>query len=130
MRPGKNDVPVRLLITGAELDELHRLTGALCETFGLDRRIEGYQGKRPIALFRWDLDALVDVVDHALRDAGDWENRRPKLRPGARRLEAEPLRLLLARLREARDEADRTAFGGVEPSSGTERGPAWQRAEP
>ena len=113
---------MRLRITGAELDELHELTGALCETFGLDRRIERYQGKRPIVLYRWDLDVLVDVVDLALADAEDWENRRPKLLPGARRPEAEPLRSLLARrLREARDEAYRTAFGGDVPHRSTVR---------
>jgi hypothetical protein len=38
----------------------------MAEAFGLDRRIELYQGKRPITLYGWDLDCLVDVMADAL----------------------------------------------------------------
>ncbi|HRF50900.1 MAG TPA: hypothetical protein PLC98_24940 [Anaerolineales bacterium] len=68
MKPGKRDRKVKVLITGAELQELHRHVWLLTETFGLDRRIDHYQGKRPIGLYSWDLEALVDVVSFALED--------------------------------------------------------------
>jgi len=68
MRPGSRDVPVRVKIFGAELHELKRLTGAMAESFGLDRRIDAYLGKRPIQLYRWDLDCLEMVVDDAVRE--------------------------------------------------------------
>ena len=60
MKPGKNDRQHQVLITGAELRELQRL--AMPESLGLDRRIERYQGKRPIGLYRWDLDCLLATL--------------------------------------------------------------------
>ena len=93
MKPGKRDVPVRVLIAGAELEALRELTGALCESFGLDRRIESYQGRRPISLYPWDVDLLLDVVGDAVRDA----ERRIVPAP-----DAAALRSLLTRLRELR----------------------------
>ena len=63
MKPGKNDRQLQVLITGAELRELKRLD--LAESFGLDRRIERYEGKRPIGLYQWDLDCLLAVVSLA-----------------------------------------------------------------
>ena len=48
MRPGKYDCKHQLLITGAELRELKELD--LAESFGLDRRIERYEGKRPLGV--------------------------------------------------------------------------------
>ncbi len=49
-----------MLITGAELRELQRLD--MPESLGLDRRIRRYQGKRPIGLYRWDLDGLLATL--------------------------------------------------------------------
>lgn len=66
MKPGKYDRKHQMLIAGAELDELQRHTGMMAESFGLDRRIERYQGKRPIGLYRWDLECLIDVMASAL----------------------------------------------------------------
>ena len=60
MKPGKNDRKHQLLITGAELRELQRLD--MPESLGLDRRIERYQGKRPIGLYRWDLECLLATL--------------------------------------------------------------------
>lgn len=60
MKPGKNDRKHQVLITGAELRELKRLD--MPESLGLDRRIERYQGKRPIGLYRWDLDCLLATL--------------------------------------------------------------------
>jgi hypothetical protein len=54
MRPGKYDRKHQLLITGAELRELKE--SDLAESFGLDLRIERYEGKRPLGLYRWDLE--------------------------------------------------------------------------
>ena len=60
MKPGKNDRKHQMLITGAELREIKRLD--MPESLGLDRRIERYQGKRPIGLYRWDLDCLLATL--------------------------------------------------------------------
>ncbi len=45
MKPGRRDDKLHILITGEELKELKRHTGLLFEAYGLDRRVEKYQGK-------------------------------------------------------------------------------------
>lgn len=40
----------------------------MAESFGLDRRIANYQGVRPIGLWRWDIECLVDVINSVLDD--------------------------------------------------------------
>ena len=60
MRPGKYDRKHEFLIQGAELRELKELD--LPESFGLDRRIEHYQGKRTLGLYRGDLDGLLAAL--------------------------------------------------------------------
>src|SRR5438874_7834486 len=47
----------------------------MAEAFGLDRKIENYKGSRPLILYRWDLDCLMDVIDLALRDERDYPDR-------------------------------------------------------
>ena len=78
MRPGKYDREHQVLIKGAELRELKELD--LAESFGLDRRIERYQGKRPLGWYRWDLEALLGAVSLALDEPDDdyspWLNKR------------------------------------------------------
>jgi hypothetical protein len=49
-----------MLIDGEELAQLKRHTWLMAEAFGLDSRIERYQGKRPIGFYRWDMDCLID----------------------------------------------------------------------
>ena len=66
MKPGKNDRKHQVLITGAELRELQRLD--MPESLGLDRRIERYQGKRPVGLYRWDLDCLLATLSFVVAD--------------------------------------------------------------
>jgi hypothetical protein len=66
MKPGKNDRKYQVLITGAELRELKSL--ALPESFGLERRVQRYEGKRPIGLYRWDLECLLDTLSLELED--------------------------------------------------------------
>jgi hypothetical protein len=68
MKPCSGDIRHRLRFGGAELRELQRQTGSMAEAFGLDRKIENYQGTRPITLYRWDLECLIDVIDDALKD--------------------------------------------------------------
>ena len=47
----------------------------MAEAFGLDRKIENYKGARPITLYRWDLDCLMDVIDVALKDERDYPDK-------------------------------------------------------
>jgi hypothetical protein len=72
MKPGPNDVKLTILIAGDALHELKRFTIDMAEAFGLDRRIEAYSGKRPIGLYRWDLDCLLDVMNLALKDPREY----------------------------------------------------------
>jgi hypothetical protein len=39
----------------------------MAEAYGLDRRIEYYQGKRPIGFYCWDLDCLL-CLENTLND--------------------------------------------------------------
>src|SRR5712691_11732597 len=64
MKPGKYDGKRQLLIRGAELRELKELD--LPESFRLDRRIEHHKGKRPLGLYRWDLEYLLDSFSMVL----------------------------------------------------------------
>ena len=75
MKPGPGDIPYRILITGRELEELKQLTWEMAEAFGLDRRIDMYQGKRPITLYAWDLDCLEDVISGALAVSTQYPDR-------------------------------------------------------
>src|SRR4051812_46604669 len=73
MKPGRRDIRHKVLVTGDELRELKRHTGSMAEAFGLDRKIENYKGTRPLTLYRWDLDCLMDVIDLAFRDERDYQ---------------------------------------------------------
>ena len=75
MKPGPKDTPYRVLITGRELEELKKHTWQMAEALGLDRRIEMYQGKRPITLYAWDLDCLIDVMTDALAVSTEYPDR-------------------------------------------------------
>ena len=70
VRPGKYDRKHYFLIQGAELRELKELD--LAESFGLDRRIERYQGKRPLGLYRWDIEGLLDALSIILDQPDDY----------------------------------------------------------
>ncbi len=75
MKPGSKDIKLQILITGKELSELQRHTWQMAEAFGLDRRIENYQGKRPIGLYSWDLDCLLAVIDYTLDDSKQYPDK-------------------------------------------------------
>jgi hypothetical protein len=78
MKPGKDDRKQEVLITGAELRELKLLD--LPESFGLERRLQRYQGKRPIGLYRWDLEYLLDALSLEMEDRPQpWRGRRRNL---------------------------------------------------
>ena len=78
MKPGSKDKKIKILITGEELSELQRHSWSMVEAFGLDRRIENYQGKRPIGFYRWDFDCLIDVIDFALNDLKEYPDKNTK----------------------------------------------------
>jgi len=94
MKPGKNDKRYKIRISGTELAVLQKLTWAMAEAFGLDRKIDAYQGKRPLTLYAWDLDCLDSVTYCALRDPGGHDITSDA--------EMEALTRLDARLRELR----------------------------
>jgi hypothetical protein len=68
VRPGSKDRKASILISGLELDELQRFVWMMVESFGLNRRIANYQGVRPIGLYRWDIECLVDVINSVMDD--------------------------------------------------------------
>lgn len=72
MKPGYRDIKVNILITGQELEELQKHTWLMAEAFGLDRRIAQYMGKKPIGLYRWDIECLIDALDFALNSEKDY----------------------------------------------------------
>lgn len=75
MKPGSGDMKYTIHITGRELQELKKFTWHMVEAFGLDRRIEKYQGKRAIGFYRWDLDCLEDVTALALGDEREYPHQ-------------------------------------------------------
>ena len=75
MKPGKNDKRFKILITGQELKELKKFTGDMGEAFGLDGKVEKYQGKRPIGFYPWDLDCLEAVISMAVDDSREYPDK-------------------------------------------------------
>jgi hypothetical protein len=72
VKPGPKDKKYKILIDGQELEELKKFTGDMVEAFGLDRKIENYQGKRPIGFYPWDLDCLEDVISMVVDDVTEY----------------------------------------------------------
>lgn len=95
VKPGKYDRRHRILISGVELQELKLL--ALPESFGLERRLHRYEGKRPIRLYRWDLECLLETLSLEMED-------RPQ-HPRLRRKDIDALKSLHDRLRKEYDSA-------------------------
>src|SRR4051794_9533795 len=75
MKTGRRDIRHKGLITGDELRGLQRHVDSLVEAFGLDRKIEGYKGTRPITLYRWDLECLMDTIECALDDPRGYSDK-------------------------------------------------------
>jgi len=101
MKPGKNDRKYSIRITGAELAALKECCLDLPESFGLDRRIDAYQGARAIGFYRWDLDCLVDVLTLELKTstAGRYPSRQ------RRQPDREALQSIFERFTALRDQA-------------------------
>lgn len=97
VKPGPRDRQFHILITGAELDELQKYVFLMAESFGLDRRIDRYKGKRPIGLYRWDLECLLEVIDSVIDD--------PEEYPSHDSPEYLAMRSLRERIKELCDEA-------------------------
>ena len=76
MKPRRNDPVYRIRISGLELEELKKRTADMAESFGLDSRIDQYQGRRPIQLHAWDLDCLECALFMALKDEQDFPDKR------------------------------------------------------
>ncbi len=103
MKPGHCDRKHMIRITGDELVALKACCIVLPESFGLDRRIAAYEGKRAIGFWRWDLDCLVDVLDQELRPVAG--TRLPTRR--RRQINRKALEVVYERLRTLREEAYR-----------------------
>jgi hypothetical protein len=86
VKPGPKDRKLGILIAGQELDELKRFTSEMSEAFGLDRTIDNYMGKRPIGLYSWDVECLLDVIDGALESPSDYPDRNASGYQALRRL--------------------------------------------
>jgi hypothetical protein len=60
-----------------QLRELQRLD--MPESLGLDRRIERYQGTRPIGLYRWDLDCLLATLSLVVEGRDPFVSRKGRV---------------------------------------------------
>ena len=76
MKPGKNDIPVKIKISGRQLSELQKHTVHMCEAFGLDEKVEKYKGSRPISFYSWDLDCILDVLSVVLDDKKEYPDKK------------------------------------------------------
>jgi len=75
MKVSKHDLKAKILITGEELEVLHSLTYEMAESFGLDTRIDKYQGKRAISFHSWDFDCLFAVIEMSLADPKEFPDK-------------------------------------------------------
>lgn len=75
MKPGKNDIPIKIKISGVQLDELQKHSWHMIEAFGLDTRVDNYKGIRPISFYSWDLDCILDVLDMVLNDEKEYPDQ-------------------------------------------------------
>lgn len=62
MKPWSKDKRKYILITGLELEELQEYARDMTETFWLDRKIANYKWIRPIWLWNWDIEYLIDLI--------------------------------------------------------------------
>ena len=62
IKPGKNDIKVKIKFELDELDLLQENTWQMAESFGLDMRIANLTGKREVGFYMWDLECLEAVV--------------------------------------------------------------------
>jgi len=72
MKPGSKDKKIDILISGLELEELKKHSWQMSETFGLDGKIIKYRGKRPLGLYRWDFEFLIELIESLLPDKKEY----------------------------------------------------------
>ena len=75
MKPGKKDIPIKVKISGLQLEELQKHSWHMIEAFGLDTKVENYKGVRPISFYSWDLDCIFDVLDMVLNDKEEYPDK-------------------------------------------------------
>jgi hypothetical protein len=75
IKPGSRDKKIPVLISGRELAELKKFTWMMSEAFGLDRRIEDYQGKRSIGLYQWDFNCILSVLESAIKRKEEYPDK-------------------------------------------------------
>jgi len=75
MKPGKNYIPVKVKITGLQLEELQKHTWHMIEAFCLHTKVENYKQVRPISFYSWDLDYILDVLDMVLNDEKEYPDK-------------------------------------------------------
>jgi hypothetical protein len=75
MKPGKKDIPIKIKISGIQLDELQRHSWHMIEAFGLDTKVRNYKGVRSISFYSWDLDCILDVLDMVLKDEKEYPDK-------------------------------------------------------
>ena len=76
MKPGKHDLPLKVKISGRKLEEIQKHAWQMCEAFGLDRKIKKYKGTKPISLYSWDLDCIIDVLWLVLDDQKEYPDKK------------------------------------------------------
>jgi hypothetical protein len=75
MKPGSRDIRHKVQIAGDGLEELKKHAGSMAEAFGLDSKILAYKGTRPLTLYRWDLECLMDVIEIELLDTKQYPDK-------------------------------------------------------
>jgi hypothetical protein len=66
LTPGSNDRKYYLTFNEDEVEKLVYHAEELVECFGLNAKIRKYKGKRPIGLYRWDIEALYYTYSYLL----------------------------------------------------------------
>ena len=73
MKPGKNDIKVKIKFETDELELLQENSWQMADSFGLDRRINNLTGKREVGFYSWDLDCLECVISGLQKTSKDKE---------------------------------------------------------
>jgi hypothetical protein len=75
MKIGKKDIPIKVKISGLQLEELQKHSCQMVEAFGLDTKVANYKGIKPISFYSWDLDCILDVLDFVLNDEKEYSDK-------------------------------------------------------
>jgi len=75
MKIPKNEIPVKIKISGIQLEELQKQSFQMTESFGLDRKIDNYKGSRAISLYRWDIECITDILNLTLEDSNEYPDK-------------------------------------------------------